>query len=102
MLGMGIREWERGEGRGMRTFGSVGGFVISSAEPFEVLVFDPGHPSLVLVIIVFFQPLGVCLLFFLLFGEFIVFLLRLLFGGLRLAAGVLGGHYSSIFGKQKM
>jgi hypothetical protein len=54
------------------------------------LVFDPGHPALVLVVVVLFQPLGVGLLFLLLGGEVVVFLLCLLLRGLGFAADVLG------------
>lgn len=42
------------------TFGSVAGLVVVG-EPLEVLVLDPGHPVLVLVVVALLDPLHVAL-----------------------------------------
>jgi len=73
-------------------FGSVRSLIVAFAEPFEVLVFDPGHPALVLVVVVLFQPLGIGLLFLLLGGEVVVFCLCLLLGGFGFLGGIHVGY----------
>lgn len=44
------------------TFGSIGSFVVTLSKPSEVLVLNPWHPLLVLIVIGFSRPLVVGLL----------------------------------------
>ena len=60
------------------TFGSVAGLVIVG-EPLEVLVLDPRHPVLALVVIALLHPLEVALALLLLLGEGVEGLLLLVF-----------------------
>lgn len=50
------------------TLGSVAGLVVIG-EPLEVLVLDPRHPVLVLVVVALLHPLEVALALLLLLGE---------------------------------
>lgn len=52
----------------MHTFRSIARLVIFG-EPFQILVFDPGHPVFVLVVVAFFDPFVVGFTFLLVFGE---------------------------------
>ena len=52
--------WKGGSSGGRRTLGSIRCFVIFS-EPLEVLVLDPRHPRLVLLVVVLSCLLLVCL-----------------------------------------
>lgn len=89
----------RSKGLWRRTFRDVGSLVISFTEPSQVLVFNPGHPTLVLVVVVFLQPFCVRLLRLLFCREAVVFLLRLGFRRLRLASCFFRGHCTSNFVK---
>lgn len=53
---------------GVHTFRSIARLVVLG-EPFQVLVFDPRHPVLVLVVVTLFDPFVVSLAFLLLFGQ---------------------------------
>ena len=72
------------EGHGS-TFRSIRSLIISLPKPLEILVLDPGHPSLVLVVVVLLHPLAVCLLFLLIGGEVVIFVFGLLFRRLGFA-----------------
>lgn len=61
-----------------RTFGGVGGLVVRP-KPCQILVFDPGHPFLVLVVVGVLHPFSVGLLLLLLVGQAFVDGLLLLF-----------------------
>lgn len=66
-------------------FRSIRSLIISLPKPLEILVLDPGHPSLVLVVVVLLHPLAVCLLFLLFGGEVVIFVFGLLFRRLGFA-----------------
>jgi len=51
----------------INTLGRVTGLVVALAEPVEILVLDPWHPGLVLLVVVHFTLLGVGRLLALLF-----------------------------------
>jgi hypothetical protein len=63
------------------TLGSVAGLVVVG-EPLEVLVLDPRHPVLVLVVVALLHPLEVALALLLLLGEGVEGLLLLVFAHL--------------------
>lgn len=63
------------------TLGSVAGLVVVG-EPLEVLVLDPRHPVLVLVVVALLHPLEVALALLLLLRERIEGLLLLIFAHL--------------------
>ena len=78
------------------TLRHVGGLVIAFSEPLEVLVLEPGHPPLVLLIVGFFDPFGERLFVALLSGEAVVQLPLLFFGVVERTGGLLDGvhrHY---------
>jgi hypothetical protein len=61
-----------------RTLSSVASLVVAG-EPLEVLVLDPGHPVLVLVVVALFHPLRVALALLLVLREGVKGLLLLVF-----------------------
>lgn len=63
------------------TLGSIAGLVVVG-EPLEVLVLDPRHPVLVLVVVALLHPLEVALALLLLLGERVEGLLLLVFAHL--------------------
>ena len=63
-----MRAREREDKVGDHTFGSIRGLVVRT-KPSQVLVLNPGHPVLVLVVISVFDPFGVCLLALLVVGQ---------------------------------
>lgn len=63
------------------TLGSVAGLVVVG-EPLEILVLDPRHPVLVLVVVALLHPLEVALALLLLLGEGVEGLLLLVFAHL--------------------
>lgn len=83
-------------------FRDIRGLVVPLAEPLEVLVFQPGHPLLVLVVVDLLHPLGVGLLLALFLRQVVVDMALLFFGvpaGLAGAAeGVVDGvHFEKVW-----
>jgi hypothetical protein len=70
----------RAVGDGISTLSSIARLVVLS-EPSKILVLDPRHPSLVLVIVAALYPLGVGLLLLLLVGQAVVQLFLLILRG---------------------
>lgn len=80
----------------VRTLGSIAGLVIVG-EPLEVLVLDPRHPVLILVVVALFDPFHVGLALLLLLGEGVEGLLLLVFAHfVPAAAGGVGGAFDLV------
>lgn len=85
------------------TFGCIRSLVITLAEPLQILVFDPGHPPFVLLLVGFLDPFSVGFFLSLLGGQVVVEVLLLFFCVLASGARCLvdGIHLVHSYGRKR-
>lgn len=87
--------------KGGLTLGSIASLVVVG-EPLEVLVLDPGHPVLILVVVALLDPLEVALALLLVFGQRVEGLLLLVFAHSVPAVAGRAGCVLELFGHRGM